>query len=103
MAIKVWFDKVAGGESVSCAIIINHTIHRPAGTAPSTVPDLVPTWNEYQAAISDGQQCLQWLVDFCGAGGGTVDTGTFWGLRDLSSSALSHGEHVVQELEAITK
>ncbi len=103
LTIKIWFDKLAGGESVSCATVYGHTIHRPASTAPSTVPDLVPTWNEYQAAIADGQTCFQWMIDFCDQGGGVIDTATFWNRRDLSSSALSHAEHVVQELEAITK
>jgi hypothetical protein len=99
LSIKIWFDKVAGGESVSCSTIFAHTIHRPASTVPPADSDLVPIWNEYQAAINDGQTCLQWLVDFCDQGGGMVDAGTFWGLRDLSSSALSHAEHVVQALE----
>ncbi len=103
LTIKIWFDRLAGGENVSCATVYDHTIHRPASTAPSSVPDLVPTWNEYQAAIADGQTCFQWMIDFCDQGGGVIDTGTFWDRRDLSSSALSHAEHVVQELEAITK
>jgi hypothetical protein len=103
LTIKTWFDKLAGGESVYCSTVYGHTIHRPASTAPSTVPDLVPTWSEYQAAIADGQTCFQWMIDFCDQGGGVIDTATFWNRRDLSSSALSHAEHVVQELEAITK
>jgi hypothetical protein len=99
LIIKNWFDAMAGGQSVYCSTVYGHAIHRPASTAPSTVPDLVPTWNEYQAAIADGQTCFQWMIDFCDQGGGTIDTATFWNRRDLSSSALSHGEHVVQELE----
>ena len=103
MVIKNWFDAMAGGQSVYCSTIYAHSIHRPTSTAPSTVPELVPIWNEYQAAIADGQLCHQWMVDFCDAGGGTIDTSTFWDRRDLSSSALSHAEHVVQALEEFTK
>ncbi len=99
--IKTWFDRLAGGESIPCSTIYAHSIHRPSSNAPSTVPDLAPTWNEYQAAIADGQTCLQWLVDFCDQGGGVIDEGTFWNRRELSSSALSHCEHVVQALEAM--
>jgi hypothetical protein len=101
LEIKVWFDRLAGGESVSCNTILSHGVHLPVSAAPGQNPDLVGVWNEYQAAIADGQQCLQWLVDFCNSGGGTIDYGTFWNRRDLSSSALSHAEHVVQALEAM--
>jgi len=99
MGIKVWFDRLAGGESIACNTVYAHGIHQPASSAPAQVPDLAPSWNEYQAAIADGQKCLQWLVDFCNAGGGTIDKNTFWNRRDLSSSALSHCEHVIQALE----
>lgn len=99
--IKVWFDRLAGGETILCRTVYAHSIHRPSSTAPGTVPDLAATWNEYQAAIADGQTCLQWLIDFCDQGGGVIDEGTFWNRRDLSSSALSHCEHVVQALEAM--
>ncbi|MBU0705319.1 MAG: hypothetical protein KKC18_15830, partial [Chloroflexi bacterium] len=97
--VKVWFDRMAGGETVQCSTILAHYIHRPSSTAPAQVPDLSPTWNEYQAAIANGQQCLQWLIDFCNAGGGTIDNSTFWDRRTLSADALSHCEHVVQDLE----
>ena len=100
LEVKVWFDRLAGGESVPCSTILAHSIHRPSSTAPAQVPDLSPTWNEYQAAIADGQQCLQWLIDFCNAGGGTIDNSTFWDRRTLSADALSHCEHVVQDLES---
>jgi hypothetical protein len=43
------------------------------------------------------------MVDFCNAGGGTIDTTTFLDRRELSASALSHAEHVVQALEEFTK
>jgi hypothetical protein len=99
MGIKVWFDRLAGGESIACSTVYAHGIHRPISSAPAQDPNLAPTWNEYQAAIADGQKCLQWLVDFCDAGGGTIDQGTFWNRRDLSSSALSRCEHVVRTLE----
>jgi hypothetical protein len=99
MEIKIWFDRLAGEETIPCSTVYAHAIHRPSSTAPASVPDLAPTWNEYQAAIADGQNCLQWLVDFCDAGGGTIDYGTFWDRRALSSSALSRCEHVVQTLE----
>lgn len=98
--VKVWFDRMAGGENVQCSTIRAHSIHRPSSTAPAQVPDLSPTWNEYQAAIADGQLCLQWLIDFCNAGGGTIDNSTFWDRRTLSADALSHCEHVVQDLES---
>jgi hypothetical protein len=100
MAVKVWFDRLAGGETIPCATVYGHGIHLPSSMAPGQVADLVPIWNEYQVAIADGQQCLQWLVDFCNAGGGNIGAGDFWNRRDLSSSALSHCEHVVQALEA---
>lgn len=64
MTIKTWFDKLAGGQNIYCSTVMAHTIHRPSSTAPATVPDLVPIWNEYQAAINDGQLCLQWMIDF---------------------------------------
>jgi len=99
LEIKVWFDRLAGGERIPCSTVYAHAIHRPSSTTPAQVPDLVSTWNEYQAAIADGQRCLQWLVDFCNAGGGVIDYSTFWDRRALSSSALSHCEHVVQALE----
>ncbi len=101
VTIKVWFDRLAGGERIPCSTVYAHSIHRPSSTAPGTVPDLAATWNEYQSAIADGQTCLQWLIDFCDQGGGVIDEGTFWNRRDLSSSALSHCEHVVQALEAM--
>lgn len=100
LEVKIWFDRLAGGETVSCATVIAHSIHRPSSAAPAQVADLVPIWNEYQAAIANGQQCLQWLVDFCSQGGGNIDAGTFWDRRGLSSDALSHCEHVVQALES---
>ncbi len=100
MAVKVWFDRLAGGETIPCATAYEHGIHLPSSMAPGQVGDLVPIWNEYQVAIADGQLCLQWLVEFCNAGGGNIGTGDFWSRRDLSSSALSHVEHVVQALEA---
>lgn len=100
LEVKIWFDRLAGGESVPCNTILAHSIHPPSSAAPAQVPDLIPTWNEYQAAIANGQQCLQWLIDFCNAGGGTIDTGTFWDRRTLSADALSHCEHVVQDLES---
>jgi len=99
MEIKVWFDRLAGGETIYCSTVYAHSIHRPSSTAPARDPSLVATWNEYQAAIEDGQKCLQWLVDFCKAGGGVIDEATFWDRRALSSSALSRCEHVVQDLE----
>jgi hypothetical protein len=94
---------MAGGRPVYCTTIFAHSIHRPSSTAPSTVPDLVPIWNEYQAAIADGQICFQWMIDFCNQGGGTVDEATFNDRRGLSSSALSHAEHVVQSLEGMAQ
>ncbi len=100
LSVKVWFDRMAGGETIPCNTVFEHGIHRPSSTAPAQVPDLVPIWNEYQTAIADGQQCLDWLVNFCAGGGGNINMGDFWGRRDLSSSALSHAEHVVQALEA---
>ena len=100
LVIKGWFDNMAGGQPVYCSTIYAHAIHRPSSNAPASVSDLVPIWNEYQGAIADGQLCFQWMIDFCDQGGGTIDEGTFWNRRDLSSSALSHAEHVVQELEA---
>jgi hypothetical protein len=100
LQVKTWFDRMAGAESVSCATVFAHTIHLPSSTAPAQVPELVPIWNEYQAAIADGQSCHQWLKDFCTQGGGNIDAGSFQDRRTLSSSALSHCEHVVQALEA---
>jgi hypothetical protein len=100
LAVKVWFDRLAGGETIQCSTVFGHGIHIPSSVAPAQVPDLVPIWNEYQAAIADGQQCLQSLVEFCAGGGGTFGAGDFWTRRDLSSSALSRSEHVVQALEA---
>jgi cytoskeletal protein RodZ len=97
--IKIWFDRLAASERVMCSTVFDHSIHTPASTAPSTVDDLVPIWNEYQQAIAEGQQCFQWLLDFCASGGGTMDAGTFWDRRTLSANALSHAEHVVQALE----
>jgi hypothetical protein len=99
MTVKVWFDRLAGGGRIACDTVYAHSIHRPSSRAPSQDPSLAPTWNEYQTAIADGQTCLQWLVDFCDAGGGTIDQATFWDRRELSSRALSRCEHVVQELE----
>lgn len=99
VTIKVWFDRLAGGERIACNTVYAHTIHRPTSNAPRRDPSLARTWSEYQAAIADGQTCLQWLVDFCDAGGGTIDETTFWDRRELSSSALSRCEHVVQALE----
>ncbi len=100
MVIKIWFDKLAGGESIACSTVIEHSIHQPVSAAPAQVPDLVPIWNEYQSALATGQQCLDWLWLFCLAGGGGMDDGTFWGVWDLSSAALSQSQHVVQALEA---
>jgi len=100
MTVKIWFDRLAGGEEIACNTVDGHSIHRPVSKAPSQDPSLAPTWNEYQAAIADGQACLHWLVDFCDAGGGTIDEATFWDRRELSSTALSRCEHVVQELES---
>jgi hypothetical protein len=100
MQVKVWFDRMAGSESVSCATVIAHTIHLPSSTAPGQVPQLASPWNEYQAAIADGQQCLQWLKDFCVQGGGTLDVAMFNDRRSLSASALSRCEHAVQALES---
>ncbi len=101
LAVKVWFDRLAGGETIQCGTVFEHSIHVPSSMAPAQVPDLVPIWNEYQIAIADGQQCFQSLVEFCAGGGGTFNLGEFWTRRDLSSNALSRGEHVVQALEAI--
>lgn len=100
MTIKVWFDRLAGGETIYCSTVYAHSIHHPSSSDPAQDPSLVATWNEYQAAIADGEKCLQWLVDFCRAGGGVIDEATFWDRRSLSSSALSHCEHVVQDLES---
>lgn len=97
--IKIWFDRLAGGESIACSTVYGHAIHRPSSSAPSQVPELSPTWNEYQTAITEGQRCLQWMIDFCEGGGGTIDESTFWDRRDLSSQALSRCERVVRTLE----
>ncbi len=101
VVIKGWFDNMAGGRAVYCSTIYAHSIHRPSSSAPASVPELAPIWNEYQGAIADGQLCLQWMIDFCDQGGGIIDESTFWDRRELSSSALSRAEHVVQALEAI--
>jgi hypothetical protein len=97
--IKIWFDRLAAGERVQCSTVSQHAIHTPSSTAPATVEELVPIWNEYQQAIAQGQQCFQWLLDFCASGGGMMDVETFWDQRTVSANALSHVEHVVHALE----
>jgi hypothetical protein len=97
--VKVWFDRLAGGETIPCSTVFGHSIHQPISAAPGQVAELAPAWAEYQSALSAGQACLQWLLDFCSAGGGEIDETTFWDRRELSSSALSQCEHVVQALE----
>lgn len=101
LEVKIWFDRLAGSESVPCSTVFGHSIHTPVSAAPAQDPELVGIWHEYQGALGSGQLCLQWLVDFCSAGGGTIDYGTFWDRRALSSDALSRAEHVVQALEAL--
>ena len=101
LEVKVWFDRLAGSESVSCAIVFDHSIHQPVSTAPAADPDLVGIWHEYQAAMAIGQDCLNWLVDFCAGGGGTIGGNDFWDRRQSTSRALSQAEHVVQALEAL--
>jgi hypothetical protein len=100
LEVKIWFDRLAGSESVACSTVFAHSIHTPVSNAPAQDPELVEIWHEYEGALASGQLCLQWLVDFCSAGGGTIDYGTFWDRRELSSDALSRAEHVVQALEA---
>lgn len=101
LEIKVWFDRLAGGEIISCETALTHSIHLPRSSAPASAAELAGIWAEYQQAISDGGLCLQWLVDFCEAGGGLIDAATFWDRRGLSAAALSHVEHVTQALEAM--
>jgi hypothetical protein len=101
LEVKIWFDRLAGSESVACSTVFGHSIHTPVSSAPAQDPQLVGIWREYEGALASGQLCLQWLVDFCAAGGGNIDYGTFWDRRALSSDALSHAEHVVQSLEAL--
>ncbi len=101
MDIKIWFDRLAGGESVSCATVCDHSIHRPVSNTPAADPDLVDIWHEYEAAMANGQDCLNWLVEFCASGGGNMSGNDFMTRRTLSSQALSQGEHVVQALDAL--
>jgi hypothetical protein len=112
MEIKIWFDRWIGGEFgrteggqpvAYCSTMYLHTIHVPSSTAPAQVPELAATWNEYQVAIAEGQEFLQWLVDICDQNIGAEEEfriEDFFERRELSASALSHCEHVVQALEA---
>jgi len=99
LAIKLWFDGIAGGEPFPCRAIYRHAIHRPASAAVPLA--LVSFWGEYQAALDTGEGCLRRMIELCDAGGGTPNGRTFWNLRGLSSSALSQCEHVVRAMEAI--
>jgi hypothetical protein len=101
LEVKNWFDRLAGQEQIACSTVYGHGIFRSGRSSAANVPELAPIWAEYQAAIGNGQTCLDWLVAFCRAGGGNIDSQTFWDRRELSSSALSHCEHVVQALEAM--
>jgi hypothetical protein len=99
--VEAWFDQLAGGETVAGSGVLAHSIHLPVSVAPGQDPDLADMWDKYHAAIADGQQCLQWLIDFCASGGGTMDDDALRVRRELLSSALRHAEHVVQALEAL--